>query len=295
MDLHQIQYFLAVVDHNGINSAASALGLAQPTISLAIRGLERELGVPLFHRIGRGMVLTSAGHALVGPARRILRDVVSAEGAPVDAAGRPRGRLDIDASPALAARPLARLVGAFRLEYPKVNVRIGDLRDDTTSTSLIRDGHCEVVVCYLPAPESAGLDVLEFGIEEWWLAFPPGSELPPDDPLPLSALPDLPHVIVPRGGSQAREIEHAVAEAGSVIKPAAVVQHREARLPFVLAGVGGTFLERSRTKAAVARGAVVRAIDPAIRRAYGLVYDASGLSPAGRTFIELARQSVHDE
>ncbi|MGH3520057.1 MAG: LysR family transcriptional regulator [Haloechinothrix sp.] len=289
MDLHQIEYFLAVVDHNGINAAATALDLAQPTISQAIRGLERELGVELFHRIGRGMVLTSAGHTLVGPARRILRDVVAAEGSLVDAAGRPRGRLDILAMPALSADPVARLVGAFRREFPKVFIRIGDLRDEALGASLIRDGHCEIVVCHLPNPDSAGLDVCELGVQEWWLVFPPGSQPPPEDPLPLSALPDGPHVVVPRGGSQAGEIEQAVAAAGRVIRPAAVVQHREARLPFVLAGVGGTFLERSMAEASVARGAVVRAVEPRISRAYGLMYDSSALSPAGRAFVELAR------
>jgi DNA-binding transcriptional LysR family regulator len=293
VDLHQIKYFLAVVDHNGINAAATVLDVAQPTISQAIQGLERELGVPLFHRIGRGMVLTSAGHSLVGPARRILRDVVAAEGSLVDAAGRPRGRLDIFTMPALSADPVARLVGAFRKEFPKVSIRIGDLRDEATATSLIREGHCEIVVCHLPAMDQAGLDVCELGVQEYWLVLPPGSAAPADDPLPLSALPDIPQVTVPRGSSLAvGEIERAVAAAGRAITPSVVVEHREARLPFVLAGVGGTFLERSMAEAAAARGAVVRSLEPRISRGYGLVYDCAALSPAGRAFVELARGSA---
>jgi DNA-binding transcriptional LysR family regulator len=292
MHLHQIEYFLAVVDNNGINAAANALGLAQPTVSQAIRGLERELGVQLFHRIGRGMVLTSAGHSLVGPARRVLRGVVAAEGSVLDVAGRPRGRLDIVAVPALSADPLARLVGNFRQEFPAVSIRIGDLRDESAGTTLIRDGHCEILVSHLPTTDSADLAVCELGVQDWWLVFPPGAEVPPDDPLPLSALPDDPHVVVPRGGSQAGEIEQAVATAGRVIRPAVVVQHREARLPLVLAGVGATFLERSMAEASVARGAVARATEPRISRAFGLVFDPSALSPAGQAFVELARSSA---
>ncbi|MEV0149893.1 MULTISPECIES: LysR family transcriptional regulator [unclassified Nonomuraea] len=293
MDLHQIQYFLAVVDHNGVNAAATVLDVAQPTISHAIQGLERELGVPLFHRIRRGMVLTSAGHSLVGPARRVLRDVVAAEGSLVDAAGRPRGRLDVFAMPALSADPVARLVGAFRREFPKVSIRIGDLRDEAMATSLIREGHCEIVVCHLPATDPAGLDVHELGVQEYWLVLPPGSPVPADDPLPLSELPDIPQVTVPRGSSLAvGEIEQAVAAAGRAISPSVVVEHREARLPFVLAGLGATFLERSMAEAAAARGAVVRSLKPGISRAYGLVYDSGALSPAGRAFVELARASA---
>jgi DNA-binding transcriptional LysR family regulator len=293
VDLHQIEYFLTVVDHKGINAAATALDLAQPTISQAIHSLERELGVPLFHRIGRGMVLTSAGHSLVGPARRILRDVVAAEGSLVDATGRSRGRLDLYAMSALSADPVARLVGAFRREFPEVLIRIGDLRDEAVAASLIREGHCEIVVCHLPMTDRVGLDVCELGIQEYWLVLPPGSPMPPDGPLPLSALPDIPQVIVPRGSSQAAgEIEQAVAAAGRALCPSVVVEHREARLPFVLAGMGATFLERSMAEAAVARGATARSVEPRISRAYGLVYDSDALSPAGRAFVELARASA---
>lgn len=292
MELHQVEYFLAVVDHDGINAAAGALGLARPTVSQAIRGLERELDVELFHRVGRGMVLTSAGHALVGPARRMLRNVVSAEGALVDAAGKPRGRLDVVTFASLAAEPVARLVGTFRQEYPGVAVRIGDLRDEASAATLLRDGHCEIVFCHLPALDSADLEVRELGTQEWCLVFPPGADVPPDDPMPLSTLPDLPHVIVPRGGSQAGEIERSVRQAGRGLSPAAVLQNREARLPFVLAGVGATFLERSMADDAVARGAVVREIEPRISRSYGLVFDPAALSPAGQAFVRSAQANT---
>ena len=294
MELHQAEYFLAVVDHDGVNAAANALGLARPTVSQAIRVLERDLGVDLFHRIGRGMVLTSAGHALVGPARRMLRSVVSAEGALVDASGKPRGRLDVVTLPGLAADPVARMVGAFRQGYPGVSVRIGDLRDEALAAALVRDGHCEIVFCHLPVLDSADLQVHELGVQEWWLAFPPGADVPPDHPMPLATLPDLPHVIVPRGGAraQAGEIERAVRQAGGRVRPAAVLQNREARLPFVLAGVGATFLERSMARSAAARGAIVRAVEPRISRSYGLVYDPAALSPAGQAFVGSADSSA---
>jgi DNA-binding transcriptional LysR family regulator len=292
MQLHQVRYFLAVVDYGGINSAAATLDLAQPTVSQAIRELEKDLGVQLFHRIGRGMVLSSAGYAFVGPARRLLRDVVAAEGALPDAAGQLRGRLDIHTHPGLSVNPVSRLVGAFRRRHPKVSIRLGDLRDEETATTLLRDGHCEILVCLLPIPAVDGLKVVELGVYEAWLALPPGTELPPDDPLPLAAIPDIPLVVVPRGGAYISQIERAMAAAGRLRRPAATVQHREALLPFVLAGVGGTFLERSVAEASMSRGLVVRAIDPALSRAYGLVYDPSGVSPAGEAFVALARAWV---
>ena len=68
MDIRQLKFFLAVVDHNGFSRAAEHLLVAQPSLSQAIANFERELGMPLFHRIGRGVVLSEAGSALVGPA-----------------------------------------------------------------------------------------------------------------------------------------------------------------------------------------------------------------------------------
>ena len=79
MDIRQLKYFLAVADHNGFSRAAQHLMVAQPSLSQAIATFERELGMPLFHRIGRGVVLSEAGAALVGPARVVLRDLDEAE------------------------------------------------------------------------------------------------------------------------------------------------------------------------------------------------------------------------
>ena len=81
MDLRRLRLFMAVVDEGGFTRAAESEFVSQPSVSQAIRELEDELGTPLFHRVGRGVVLTAAGEALVGPARQALRDVESATAA----------------------------------------------------------------------------------------------------------------------------------------------------------------------------------------------------------------------
>lgn len=68
MDLRRLEVLVAVVDEGSFTDAADALGISQPAVSQAVRGLERELGVALFHRLGRGVRLTDAGSAVVGPA-----------------------------------------------------------------------------------------------------------------------------------------------------------------------------------------------------------------------------------
>src|SRR5205814_2273190 len=95
MDLRQLEYVVAVVDHGGFTRAADALLVAQPSLSQGIRTLEAELNVALFHRLGRRVELTSAGEALLEPARRMLRDAATAKAAVADVAGTRVGRLDV--------------------------------------------------------------------------------------------------------------------------------------------------------------------------------------------------------
>ncbi|EME55829.1 LysR family transcriptional regulator [Rhodococcus ruber BKS 20-38] len=288
MDFRQVEYFLAVVENNGINGAAAALGVAQPTVSQALRSLERELGVELFHRIGRGMVLTAAGRSLVGPSRQILRDVTAVEELLTTSDGAVAGRLDIMAFPSLSVGPLVELIARFRREYPKVAVRLSPLRDEEQVASLIRDGHCEFVVAHLPLEGGDGLEVIELGEQEYWLAFPPGFEVP-DGPIHLSELPDIPMVFAPTGASMVDEVESALRAAGARPEISVLVGQREVRLPMVAAGLGGSIVDRVPAEAAGDR-VVVRACEPRLARAYGLAFDPASLSAVGQAFVDLVRR-----
>src|SRR4051812_8612165 len=124
MDLRRLGLFLAVVDHGGFTAAARAVHVAQPAVSLAVRELEGELGAELLVRSRRGVALTAAGRALVGPARQALRDVATAAAAVAAVSGLVAGRLDLACLPSLAADPVAGLVGRFRHAHPQVEVRL---------------------------------------------------------------------------------------------------------------------------------------------------------------------------
>ncbi|MFW0785506.1 LysR family transcriptional regulator [Gordonia sp. CPCC 206044] len=289
MELRQVEYFLAVADHEGIGGAAAALGVAQPTVSQALRALERELGVQLFHRIGRGMVLSSAGRTMVGPARQIVRDVGAVEGMLAAASDELTGRLDILASASTTSAPIVDLVARFRRENPGVTVRFGELRDETLAASVIEDGHCEFVAAHLPIAGD-DLEVIVLGEQEYVLLYPPGTDVP-EGPIRLEELPSVPMVFVPRGQSVADEIEEAIRVAGARPPLAVLSEHRDERLPMVLAGIGGTMLERSMAEA-VADRAVLRTVEPRFVRPFALAFDPSSLSAVGQAFVDLIRATV---
>ncbi|WP_405164961.1 LysR substrate-binding domain-containing protein [Nocardia sp. NBC_01499] len=72
LDLRVVRYFLAVADHANFGRAAAALHVGQPSLSRQIRGLERQLGVRLFHRTPQGTRLSEAGQAFAPKARILL-------------------------------------------------------------------------------------------------------------------------------------------------------------------------------------------------------------------------------
>ena len=87
MDLRQLEYVVAVADHGGFTSGAAAAHVAQPSLSARVRDLERELGVELFHRLGRGIRVSSAGEVVTDHARQVLAGVAALRAAASDVAG----------------------------------------------------------------------------------------------------------------------------------------------------------------------------------------------------------------
>ena len=103
MTLQQLRYFLAAAEHGSFSAAAEALLMAQPSLSDQIRRLEAELGVPLFTRAGRRLVLTEAGRMLQPEAERTLGAAEQGRGV------RPRGPHPGGAAPSPSARSAPRI------------------------------------------------------------------------------------------------------------------------------------------------------------------------------------------
>jgi DNA-binding transcriptional LysR family regulator len=285
VDLRQVEYFLAVVDHGGVTRAATAICIAQPSLSQAIRGLERELGTELFHRTGRGLVRTAAGEALIAPARQILRDATAARAAVADVARLRAGRLEIAAHAALAVDPLTPALATLRRRFPGVAVRLLEPRDDEEMARLVREGSCELALTYLPIPD-LGLPVRELGSQEVWGVLPPGTPVP-DGPVPLRGLGDVPVIGIQGHSALRATVLAALGRAGVRMRRATVTRHREAVVPMVLAGAGAAFLTRWYADEAARAGAVVRALEPPVVCPFGLVHRPGPLSPAAGALLRL--------
>ena len=290
MDLRRLKLFLAVVDEGGFTRAAEAEFVSQPSVSQAIRELEEELGTPLFHRVGRGAVLTPAGEALVGPARQTLRDVETARAAVAAVGGLEAGRLDLCALPTLAVDPVAPLTGAFRTAHPGVTVNLADAEGPAEVASLVASGNSEVGVTVEHAA-NGGLRSVALGHQEMLVVLPPGS---PERTraLPAEELADRPIVTTPRGTSTRQLLDEAFAAARLTPHIAVVTAQREAVLPLVLAGAGTTLLPQPLAANAKSLGAVVVPMRPPVIRRVVAVHRDSALSPSAAAFLSIASARV---
>jgi DNA-binding transcriptional LysR family regulator len=292
MDERRLSYFLAVVEEGSVTRAARRLHVAQPSLSQAVRSLESELGVELFHRVGRGLRLAPAGEALVGPARQVLRAIDEARDAITGIVELKTGRLELAALATLAVDPMADLIGRFRELHPGIEVRVREPESADGVRALVQDGTCELGAAHLPLPP--GLIAHPLGEQELLFVLPPESMPHGDRPLGARELATTPLVVSPPGTSTRILLEQALTAVGVTPRIAVETAAREAIVPLVLAGAGAALLPASLALEAQRRGAAVRTARPKITRAVGLVHRASRLSPTAAAFLALADAPATD-
>jgi LysR family transcriptional regulator, carnitine catabolism transcriptional activator len=287
MDERRLLYFLAVVEEGSVTRAARHLHVAQPSLSQAIRGLESELGADLFHRVGRGLRLSAAGEALVGPARQVLRAIDEARDAITGIVELKTGRLELAALATLAVDPMADLIGRFREHHPGIEVRVHEPESADGIRALVSDGTCELGAAHLPLA-GGQLIAHPLGEQELLFVLPPDSMPQGKRPLGARELATTPLVVSPPGTSTRILLEQALTAVGVSPKIAVETAAREAIVPLVLAGAGAALLPAPLAREAERRGATVRGAKPKITRAVGLVHRASRLSPTAAAFLALA-------
>lgn len=131
LDWNLARAFCSTADTGSLSAAARKLGLTQPTLSRQVAALEAALGVTLFERIGKRLVLTDAGLGLVEHARAMA---AAADAIGLAAAGRSQdvsGRVTISASDAVSVYLLPGLVARIRENAPQITLAI--VASDTIS------------------------------------------------------------------------------------------------------------------------------------------------------------------
>lgn len=124
MELHQLRYFLAIVDSGTFTAAAEAVRVSQSGVSTQVRKLERELGVELLERSSRQVRLTAEGERLVPYARAAVAAVDEVRAAALDLRGLVSGTLRVGAVTGLAWPPLFDALAGMHAEHPGIDIRL---------------------------------------------------------------------------------------------------------------------------------------------------------------------------
>jgi DNA-binding transcriptional LysR family regulator len=258
MDIRQLKFFLAVVDYGGFSRGADELMVAQPSLSQAIAGFERELGMPLFHRVGRGVVLSDAGKALVGPARVVLRDIDEAVAAMRERKGLRGGRVDLITMPSPGREPLTTILTAVAREHPDITVNAEAGFSPEEVLSGVRSGASEMGILGSAEPtRAADLDIIALESQALVLISGPDDAAPNGPTVRREDLTGC-RLIVSQRGSLMRALVDDVLAEGIQVTIAAEIAHRTSILPMVLNGIGRAVMPSSWTQSARRAGARVQ-------------------------------------
>lgn len=249
MDVSDLRIFEAVSRHGSMNRAAVELHTVQSNVTMRIRALEEDLGVTLFERHARGVLMTPAAKRLLPFVGRIAKLINDAQTAARDE-GAPSGTLLLGSMETTAAMRLSPLLTQFAAAYPKVRLAI------TTGTSArLLD------------------DVIEYRLDG---AFVTGPLNHPDlhqevifreelvlvtsrhvaTPQGLAAIPDLRTIVFQIGCSYRQRLESVLADLGIVVARPMEFGSLDIVINCVAAGVGVTLLPKSAVAAAHRDGKV---------------------------------------
>ncbi len=172
MEIHQLRYFVAIVDTGTFTRAAEKCYVAQPSLSQQIKKLEDELEQKLFHRLGRRVELTEAGEFFLEKARRILLEIENTQNELREAAESGLKKISIGAIPTVAPYLLPRVLIACRAQYPDLQVEILEDFRSSLTTAVIEGAVDMAIVSILSQDERLNHEPL--------LAEPLVLALPPD-------------------------------------------------------------------------------------------------------------------
>ncbi|MFI9407986.1 LysR family transcriptional regulator [Nocardia sp. NPDC052316] len=184
-DLRRVRYFLAVAEHRHFGRAAESLHITQPALSQQVKALEKELGVELLARTGRGFVMTAAGLALQAGAQQLLSAAAELERTVRARASGTAGELKIAFTRSGSDSDISQRIRDFRKEFPDITVSTitgwtawnldllesgevdvafvrGNITHPRVQTHLIGLQEAAVVVCKgHPLAEKATLEIAE--------------------------------------------------------------------------------------------------------------------------------------
>jgi DNA-binding transcriptional LysR family regulator len=235
VSLRQLRVFEAVARLSSYTRAAEELHLSQPAVSMQVRQLEDTLGLSLFERLGKSIVLTEAGREIHQYSRSINRALQEMEEVVEALKGVNRGRLHVAvASTVNYFAP--RLLANFHQRYPGITPRL----DVTNRESLVRSleaNSIDIALMGVP-PQDVDVEADAFTTNPLVVIAPPSHPLAGERSIPLTRLAEEVFVMREAGSGTRQSMERHFREAGQTIRHGMQMTRNEAVKQAVRSGLG---------------------------------------------------------
>lgn len=186
--IRQLQFFVAAAEHGSVTGAARALSISQSSVTEAIRALEDDLGVQLFERQPRGLLITHRGSLFLRHARQILSDVTNARHAFRDEQEQAGGRLALGVTSLVAGYVLSDILARFRRAYPRVELSVIEDSGEYLQHLLIGGELDAAVLLTSSVRDRMALHVETMIVSPYRLWLPLGHPLAQEESIELSQL-----------------------------------------------------------------------------------------------------------
>jgi DNA-binding transcriptional LysR family regulator len=292
-DLRAIRSFVAVAEQQNFGRAAESLDLAQPSLSLQIQKLERELGVQLFRRTSRHVELTDAGAALLVEARTLLAQAQVAVDTARNAGRGEIGKLAIgfyDTAPLII---MPALLHRFRTRYPKVHLHFVE-HSSREQLAMLARGEIDIGILRGPVADKA-IASRCVATEVLLVALPDTHPLAQREAIDLAALRDEPFVLLPRSKGSGLYDEIAMLCRKHGFSPTLAQEANETHTVcgLVAAGIGVSIVPSS-VRALRVRGLAYRPLHPRATIQRCVAWLAASRTPALRAFVEMLPEGQID-
>ena len=234
--LMQLKAFLAVARFGSFTSAAQALHISQPALTVQIQQLERSLDLRLFDRDTRHVVLTPSGRLFAPMFQRLLFELETIIDNAQNFSELKQGIVRLGSIPSVATTYLPEVISGFRERYPEVGF---DLRDANGQgvVEMVRSGKVEFGITNVNQKWS-DLDGTKLYEEEIHIVYPRLHPIASLKTVTLNEIAEYPLVFLDSGFNSRTVLDAALAAAGRLVKPVCEVSYTSTAIGMVRAGLG---------------------------------------------------------
>jgi DNA-binding transcriptional LysR family regulator len=286
VDFRHLEALVAAARYHNFTRAARSLNISQPTFTVQIRQLERELGVRLLDRNTRSVQLTRAGKDLVPAVERLLRELNSVLSSTKESSAAKSGAVRVATLPSLAATILPQILSALQTQHPGVVVHLREA-PARRIVGMVKSEEVDFGMGWVRGRDS-DVQFTPLFTDRMSAIFKAGLKLERKKTVALRDLAAYPLILTDSESSVRAMVDDAFEALGSFVQPAWEVTYMSTALALARAGLGVTILPESVLEMEGGRHLRARPIrEPALDRRIGIIQTTGrSLSPAAEVFFQ---------